>query len=621
MERGSSIVSRMAACFALFSRHDTLDVELKQIEMAFEATPKNLIAGLFAVALISLGLWTIPSPDYNVQLRPFILLWAVLTVSVLCRGIYLSRTFHRMGTPPMRIQHGRKLARNGTLAGLAWGSSSFLLLQPANIEQSTFLTCSIGLVIMGGAGAQAQYKRLVIRFVPITTAMFICGILANQALPKLLALGFILYAAVALEFARQQQASVGEVIKLNMQNELLLAQAKKNLDDLEAARAQAESANGAKTRFLAAASHDLRQPMHALAQYVDHLRRVRDKGDLENTLDKIGSATSAMKDLLDAVLDLSRINLGVIRPEIVATNLGKILDRIRMQLLPQAEAAGLDLQVDHFAGCVVSDPVLLERIIRNIALNAIRYTERGKVSVQVIKRGGYTIVRIADTGIGIPKPHRQKIFEEFYQIHNSARERRKGLGLGLAIVSQLGALLSHPVKFHSKVGKGTIFRVILEACSDEAESDSDHAITTNDYLRVSTVLVIDDDPLIPDSMKCTLRDFGCHVMTAGSAMEALAVVGGESRVPDLIVSDYHLRHLENGIDAIRILRENLHGIDIPVVFIPGLIISGDTSPEEQLIVSNNGLEIVYKPLSPSVLRAKLNEMLERYHEMLRRHTS
>lgn len=589
-------------------------VELKQIEIAFLASSKNLTAGLFGVCLIVAGIWLIPSPAANRRLFPYLLAWALVLVLVLARGIHLAKVFEAHTTSRSdAIRQGRRLAVNGAVAGLLWGSSSFLLIGSKDIRQSTFLVCAIGLVIMGGAGAQAQYGRLVTSFVCSTTIMFVIGILVNAHLPALIGYGFIVYAGVAILFARQQQLAVKEIIELNLQNQELLRQARQSMHELEQARAAAESANRAKTRFLAATGHDLRQPMHALSLYVAHLRLCRDRHELSDTLDKADAAIEAMKDLLNAVLDLSRISLGAIRPAPRCVEMDDVLERVKVQLQGQADAKGLQLQIDRFHGSAMTDPVLLERILCNIVLNAIRYTRFGRVTVRATRRGRRVTVRVADTGIGIPRRELAHVFEEFYQLDNPERDRHKGLGLGLAIVAQLGTLLSHRLSLRSRVGRGTVFRIELDACADTPAPITDASpIGADDFVSGCAVLLIDDDPLGLDSMVRTLRDFGCQVTAASSTLDALTKVGGEARIPDIILSDYRLKRGETGIDAIRIIRENLHGENAPALLTPGLIISGDTAAAEIAAVAHEGLIMLHKPLAPALLRAKMNELLRAY---------
>jgi signal transduction histidine kinase len=595
-----------------------IEVEITQMKIAYGATPNNLVAGIIGVWLVSVGLWNIPSPSANMALLPYIIFWACLLTAFLSRGLYLTKIFQRLKVSDSElINVGRRLATNGAISGLLWGSSSFLIVASNDVHQSTFLVCCIGLVIFAGAGAQAQYTRLVTGFICSATISFVIGILLNPLLSPLMACGFVLYGAVGLIFAHHQQITVTEIIELSLENRHLLESARESMQELDKARNEAESANRAKTRFLAATSHDLRQPLHALSLYVAHLRLCSDRKELLDTLDKADAAMEALKDLLNAVLDLSRISLGVVRPEIDCVHLDDIFERVRMQLQPQADAKGLRLKVDSFRGLAKTDPILLERIFRNIVLNAIRYTRSGQVSMRAKVRQGRISVLIADTGIGIPECEKMHVFEEFYQINNPERDRQKGLGLGLTIVAQLGILLGHPISFRSRVATGTVFRIQLDACEDVRDVvETGAGITDADLVTGCVVLVIDDDPLSLDSMVRSLRDMGCLVTAATDALDALEKVSGEARIPDVIVSDYRLRRGETGVEAIRILRENIHGEENPAVPVPGLIISGETSHEEIDIVHQAGFFMLHKPLTATALRGKMNELLVEYSKAL-----
>jgi len=593
------------------------DVEVRQIRMAFIATPKNLSLGMAAGVLLAYGVWTIAERDADRAPLHFLLLWTATLLLILARGMFLAAEYRRApGDDATVLRYGRRLANNAAVAGAFWGISSLLVLNSTNAQLAAFVTCSIALVVMGGASAQAQYRRLVTSFVLATSTTFIGGILASPMHP-LMGVFFLLFAAAALVSAQQQHAAVKTIIELNLENERLLEQARETLHQLEEANASAENANRAKSRFLAVASHDLRQPMHALSLYVSHLRRCREQRELTETLDMADASMSAMNDLLDAVLDLSRLSLGVTKPRLLNVELNDILQRTRIQLQPHADAKHLRLRIYPCRARVRTDPVLLERIFRNIILNAIRYTAHGGIVVAAKLRAAHVIVRIADSGIGIPKAEQGNVYQEFYQVDNLERDRQRGLGLGLAIVAQLGVLLCHPVSFRSRVGRGTIFRIVLERATQE-RADEPVVVEPagSDVVAGCSVLLLDDDPLVLDSTRRILQDMGCAVLTAGSTAEALRQIGGDVVIPDIIISDYRLQDGETGIDAIRALRQQLQDADDPMPSLPGLIISGDTTPACMSEVLQAGFVMLPKPVAPAVLRQKINMLLADYSARL-----
>lgn len=600
--------------FATTSR----EVEARQIQIAFLASTKNLMAGILAAMLTAFGVWTIPSRAANEPLAPFLLLWTAALLCILVRGIWLTEKFNRAGASGDTLIHlGRRLAGNGFMAGSLWGSSSFLLLVLGDIQQASVLISMIGLVIMGGAGAQAQYGRLVTAFVSATTMFFVCGMAINPDIPPFMLVGFILYGVVALGFAAEQKISVQEVIELNLQNERLLREARAAMEALASAKNVAEKANSAKTRFLAATSHDLRQPVHALSLYIAHLHSCRDQREFMETLRMADSAMRAMKDLLDAVLDLSRISLGTFIPSVSSFDLGNILQRVDLRLRPLADAKNIALVIDDFKGSTRSDPVLLERILCNVVSNAISYTAMGRITMRIRQRRQCISIQVVDTGIGIPKHEQVQVFEEFYQLQNPERDREKGLGLGLAIVAQLSALLSHPIALRSRVGRGTIFRINLPLSTDIVETIPARRMSEQYDLSNCLVLVIDDDRLGLDSIVRTLKDMGCRITAASGGAEALEAIEGEGEVPDMIVTDYRLRLGETGIDVIRMLRQAMQGDAAAQPAIPALIISGDTSPEEVAAMTQAGLPMLYKPVDPGLLRATIHTLLATYARDLR----
>lgn len=593
------------------------DVEVRQIQMAFMATPKNLCLGMVAGVLLAYGVWAIADKATDRAPLHYLLLWTGMLMLILARGMLLAAEYRRAPKDDATIlRYGRRLANNAAVAGAFWGISSLLVLDSTNARQTAFVMCSIALVVMGGASAQAQYRRLVTSFVTATTITFFCGILASPMHP-LMGIFFLLFAAAALVSAQQQHAAVKTIIELNIENERLLDQARETLRQLEAANTVAENANRAKSRFLAATSHDLRQPMHALSLYVSHLRRCREPREFTETLDMADAAMAAMNDLLDAVLDLSRLSLGVTKPRLQDVDLDDILQRTRIQLQPHADAKRLRLTITPCRARICTDPVLLERIFRNIILNAIRYTANGSIIVAAKRRQAHIVVRIADSGIGIPKAEQGNVYQEFYQVDNLERDRQKGLGLGLAIVAQLAVLLSHPVSFRSRVGRGTIFRIVLDLATHER---ADRPVVDEpagiDLVSGCSVLLLDDDPMVLDSTRRILQDMDCHVLTAGSTVEALRLLGGDAGAPDIIVSDYRLKDGETGIDAIRTLRRHLQDSDDPLPGLPGLIISGDTTPACMAEVLQAGFAMLQKPVAPLVLRQKINMLLADYSARL-----
>ena len=367
---------------------------------------------------------------------------------------------------------------------------------------------------------------------------------------------------------------------------------------------QLELANLAKSRFLAAASHDLRQPLHALGLFVAQLHgRVR-ANERRRIVARIDAALSAMNELFNALLDISKLDAGVLSPSITEFPVAKLLDRVDTTFTEAAQEKGLSLRFISSSAWVRSDFILLERIVFNLVSNAIRYTSSGGVVVGCRKRGVNLRIEVWDTGPGVPQDQQQNIFGEFYRLGAPGGDGRSGLGLGLAIVDRLCRLLDHSVLLTSILGKGSCFSVALPRIAARPEIDETPApahplMETSDR---KLVVVIDDDPLVLEGMGGLFRSWG-YQLVAGTDEEALAGVADLDRPPDLIVSDYHLSGGKTGIEVIEGLRRTLSAD------IPAFLVSGDTSPELLRQARATGYHLLHKPVDPMTLRAMVSHVM------------
>jgi signal transduction histidine kinase/CheY-like chemotaxis protein len=366
---------------------------------------------------------------------------------------------------------------------------------------------------------------------------------------------------------------------------------------------QLELANAAKSRFLAAASHDLRQPLHALGLLTARLRICEAAAERERIIAQFAATLAETDQLFDALLDISKLEAGALVANVTEFPIAQILRRVETTFAEAAQEKGLALRVVSSSAWVRSDAILLGRIVLNLVSNAVRYTARGGVIVGCRRRGETLRIEVVDTGRGIPKDQRHKIFEEFYHLPTAARDRESGVGLGLAIVDRLCRLLDHSIELSSQLGKGSRFSVAMPLAVAQADF-----VTSLDLPEIAAdagrqVIVIEDDARALEQMAGLLRSWGWHVVAAGSYEAAFL-----DQPPDLIIADYHLAHGITGIEAIERLRQ---------VFktpIPALLISGDTAPERARDARLKGYVLLHKPVSPIALRATLNALLKGDHD-------
>ena len=379
--------------------------------------------------------------------------------------------------------------------------------------------------------------------------------------------------------------------------------------ELNRKKEEAEQASVAKSRFLAAASHDLRQPMHALGLFVDNLRgEIGGSGErVRRLLDGMSGATEAMTTMFNALLDISRLDAGVINVAPKDFPVSMLLRRIESMFTPLALQRGLRFSVVDSRAWVRSDPALLERILQNLVSNALTHTLAGGVVVGCRRVGGAVSVQVWDNGPGIAAEHQQKIFQEFVQLANPERDRAKGLGLGLAIVDRSARLLGHTVRLRSTPGKGTMFAVDIargERGSMEPVQAAQLPLIAEQFPGLC-VAIVDDDKASVDAMAGLLEQWQCRVVGAESAAKLVEQLRTLGVVPDLLISDYRLRGSRTGIEAIEQVRAALR------TAVPAVLITGDTAPDRLIEAHASRLELLHKPVASEQLKHLLRLLPQR----------
>jgi signal transduction histidine kinase/CheY-like chemotaxis protein len=361
---------------------------------------------------------------------------------------------------------------------------------------------------------------------------------------------------------------------------------------------QLESANLAKSRFLAAASHDLRQPLHALGLWIAQLRSPLGEGERRRLIERIAAAVDEMNDLFNVLLDVSKLDAGMLAADLGDFPVLDLLAKIERTFAQTARDKGLSLRVRPARAWVRSDKHLLERIMLNLVSNAIRYTSRGGVLVACRRRGERLRIEVWDTGPGIPDNEQQYIFDEFYQIPDPHRDQRGGLGLGLAIVDRFRRLLDHPIAVRSRLGRGSCFSIEVPLCVPHRRDAAPGGLldATEHKAGEGIVLIVDDDPMVLQAMRGLLESWGYRTITGGSHEAVAAQVAGGPK-PDLVIADVHLSGGRTGIDTIAHVRAAF-GADIPA-----FLVSGDTSPERLQQARAQGYTLLHKPVSPMTLRS------------------
>jgi PAS domain S-box-containing protein len=374
---------------------------------------------------------------------------------------------------------------------------------------------------------------------------------------------------------------------------------------LRRAKEEAERANAAKSRFLAAANHDLRQPLQTLSLNLASLESLDDPQDWPDVVRDMEGAIESMGGLLDTLLDIERLEEGRIRLDVTAVDLDRLFARVRREFAAQARDKRLELRVVPSSLTVLSDPALLERVIQNLISNALRYTAQGRILLGCRRRGRRCRIEVWDTGVGMPEHALATIFEDYYQLDNPARDRRKGLGLGLAIVRRITDLLDHQIEVRSTLDQGSVFALEVPLVgAGEArrpalapDEDPDPAVTG------ATVMAIEDDSALLQSIGRLLPAWGIAVIAESTSEAALSEALRRALTPELLLVDYRLPQGRNGIDEVMRVRGEL-GVEIPAI-----IVTGDTDPGITLEIEARGLQVAHKPVRPARLRALMASLL------------
>ena len=537
-------------------------------------------------------------------------LTAQLAIGAWRASTVLSRSPAVAARRSLRGRHRAAIA-HAALTGLMWGLFGHVAVASGD-TLATLVAVMIATGLLGGATALIGHLSSVyLPYALPVAALPAAGLLTREGAHDLRWVGALLltYLLFSLVAARGNRALVGESIALRFHNAHLidwLKRAHRRTDNQRRRTAEAlereRRANLAKSRFLAAASHDLRQPLHSLRLHVTTLESGARGAEHEASARLISRSVGALEELFDAILDVSKLDAGALSPVPRAVALGSLLDALVEEMRPQAAARGMTLRAESGAACVRTDPVLFSRLLQNLVANALRHAGTGEVLIRARRReDGGLEVQVADTGPGIAPEARERVFEEFVQLKNPERDRGRGIGLGLSIVRRIGDLLGLEVRIGDTSGGGTTVTVSIPssavterapAAPEPTPEREPSGVARADGL---TVLVIDDEKGVRDATAAFLETHGCSVLAADSAEESFAQLDRFGDAPDAIVCDFRLRGDERGTETVRRVRERC-GSEVPAV-----IVTGDVAAERLREIGASGLHVLHKPCDPYAL--------------------
>ena len=490
------------------------------------------------------------------------------------------------------------------LYGSIWGAAGYFFLTPNSMTDIAFLIVFLFGMVSGGVSALSSvWLAYLALAVPMLLPFSIRLILVGYTQTILLGSITIVYLVVMSLISRLAYQSITRSLEMRHENRDLI-------NDLKKQTLAAEKSSRDKLNFLASASHDLRQPVHSLSLLSSAISPEihSDKG--REILQQINNANGVMLELLNSLLDISKLDAGSVKPQCAMIDINELIETLADEFKGMADKSGLELRIRTCPYVVKTDPVLLSTILRNLIQNALFYTAKGKILVSCRKKGETIQLQVWDTGKGIAKEHQEEIFEEFQQLHNPERDQNKGLGLGLAICKRLAQILTIKLTLKSVVAKGSVFTLELPILS-EAEikeypyKESSSPVYLEETLNCHNlvILVIDDNKGVLEAMTALLEKWGCIVLTASSVEETATIARSNTGKIDVIIADYRLREETTGVEAINIFNQH-SGYSLP-----SILITGDTSPERMQEISSHGLPVLHKPIKEPQLKVVIGRLL------------
>ncbi len=574
------------------------NLEYIQIETLLKNSPAVILASIFSAVMLTAIYWDQHSHSY-------LLLWlgSLLFIN-LVRGFFALK-FLRENEPTSNasledaLLWWRWFSLPSLVSVTIWGVGAYVFYIP-NGGQYQAVGVIVPLALAAGSLVflSIVHWLFVSSFLLITLPLLLRVFIVGDFVHIIIGLLITVYIIIFMIFGHNMNRMMTESLRLRFENLELVKR-------LTREKESAELANVAKSKFLAAASHDLRQPLHALSLLSSALCDRIKYPEVKHIVDKIMLAVSALEKLFNALLDISKLDSGVLKPNLTSFRLEDIFEKIENDYRPEADRKGLKFIVESCSDVVVySDDILLERVVRNFVSNALRYTDTGTVKLFCEPTSNKVLIVITDTGIGIHIESLQTIFDEYVQIGNPERDREKGLGLGLAIVARISQLLDHHIGVKSTEGSGSSFsiEVPLGRKQDIPRPELDVTRTPGMELSQLKVLIIDDERSNLDALDALLRGWKCEVISAESGEEACEKIQAQNVNPDCILTDYRLRNNKTGLDAIRSISEVTGRV------VPAVLITGDVAIKKLHEEGADAYHLMHKPVQPARLRALLKHI-------------
>ncbi len=559
------------------------------VDLLADQVRQTTIAGCTLIVLVGVVLWfSFPS----IQVISWVLIGFAIAVP---RYYFIGRVKNNLHPDDSRFNLEIIIAFALFTSGLHWGAAAWLFLD-TNSVQNFALVCGAILGVIASALAIFSTRPLICCIFATTVfciAALKLALLQNWGLVIMCMLVLPPYMILSRTLGRRIEKSVTQ----DFRNAELLEEVRSTKDALEESSRE-------KSLFMAATSHDLRQPLHSQSMILQIMSSRARGTDLEDLVDKMMQSNESLIALFDALLEVSQLDAGTIEVRTSHHSLLNLAELIIDEFQETATRKNLKLELVGDDCVVYSDPVLLMRILRNLVSNAIKFTQHGHVSLKIVGRGQLAYASVSDTGIGISETDQGTIFREYTQLGNPSRDRTKGIGLGLALVRRMCELLDHEIKMESTLGEGSCFRVTLPIGDLNSVVRLGNEPATELFHDLD-IMIIDDEKSILDAMITLFSDWSCRTSAHTSLADAISAIEGTNYRPDLIISDYRLNDGVNGVDTIKQLRHLLREE------VPAIIISGDTDPRLLELIHDQEFYLLHKPVKIDKLRNVIRSLLNR----------
>ncbi len=579
-----------------------LPVRREQVRARITVYPTMIIPAMLMVPALVWVMWDKVSHE---------LLFGWMALTLLTQLFELSQWW-RYRTYVHDVEQCRRwdarFKRNTALGALAWGGAWIVMFVPGDVGyQAVLILTAMGFASAGVTINPVHRPSLFIYLVVLLAPLIVRLAWENDSEHWFLAFMLLVFVGFLLHSSVKLMQTFELSLRQRFERDKLLHALRVREEETARALETAEQANKTKSRFLATASHDLRQPLQALRLFTEALQDTAKEAETLRLAGQIGKSVNSLVDMFDDLLDVSRLDAGIISPRWQHFALYDLFDRLYVDFTPLAQAKGLLLELPYTgahqcnADCeavVYSDPFLLERMLRNLVSNAIRYTDRGHVQVRCECSTNRVAIAVQDTGIGIRPEVLPQIFEEYYQADNPHRDRRKGLGLGLAIVRRVEELLGYKVKVESEPGRGSTFSFSVNMGDPEMLARPFVITQTRFNVEGKVIALVEDDPEIREFTAELMQGWGCRVFAEASSAEVLRKLDMAAVRPDLLVCDYRLPDNQTALDVMRQMREFWGNL-------PVLVVTGDTGAETLQAIHKSGATLLHKPIAPTRLRSTM----------------